>query len=178
MSRKRMALYLLITGAIIHHLLSTEYGPFDRFLEIGVLLLIAYEVVVGFLAHRKTKKRARLLNARRKAISALLEKGNALRHETPTNEEAAAERVYPSAWMTAVNAWGDKVRTFLSQSSPSAANTFSLIRDSNASDNIVHLPNSHHDRFHVSGHLREHYQQLVAQLASLTEIMEKADVYF
>ena len=47
MSRKRIIAYLVMFGAILHHLMSGEYGPFDRLLEIGVFLLIAYDGAIA-----------------------------------------------------------------------------------------------------------------------------------
>ncbi len=46
-SRGRMIAYAILIAVLPYHLLMNEYGPLDRFLEIGVLALIAYEVTVG-----------------------------------------------------------------------------------------------------------------------------------
>jgi hypothetical protein len=45
MTRRRAVAYLLMLGVIAKHLLSHEYGPWDRLIELGVFGLILYEVI-------------------------------------------------------------------------------------------------------------------------------------
>ena len=55
---------LLAMSLLLKHLFSHEYGPFDRFLEIGIFMFFAFEIVHGAFTRRKAKKRAARIAAR------------------------------------------------------------------------------------------------------------------
>ena len=57
MSQGRKVAAIVMLTVITRHLLSNEYGPFDRFVELGVLIFVAYEVIVGVIRHCRAAKR-------------------------------------------------------------------------------------------------------------------------
>ena len=62
MSRARRVAYIFMLGLIAKLLLLSEYGPFDRLLEMGVVALILYEVIAGISHRRKeNQKQDRLM---------------------------------------------------------------------------------------------------------------------
>jgi hypothetical protein len=87
MSRIRKVAYLIMLGPIAKHLLSDLYGPLDRLLEIGVFLLIAYEVIVDVRRHYKETKRRKELDRIVTSLSKLMDKGQSLQESTPIQSE-------------------------------------------------------------------------------------------
>lgn len=146
--------------AIVRHLLSNEYGPFDRLLEFAVLAFIAYEVVTSVWHKRKIRRRS-------KEIFQLFSKGQALQYAAPpagTMDEAIV-----AAWVESVKAWIMEVHKFLEGYSAQAAASF--IHESGGVS-VTYRG--------VSGlaEAQSWYATLQTRLNSLRNIMEKLDVYF
>src|SRR5438876_697870 len=121
---------------IAKHLLSDSYGLFDRFLEIGVFLLIAYEVGVGIVRHRRTTKRKNELDRKVATLSRFMGEGQKIQREVPQQYDP----VPIEEWTNAVNTWSRDTHGFLEKCSPRAAASFVLIAETGVLANplIVH----------------------------------------
>jgi hypothetical protein len=73
-----MIAYLVMLVLIAKHLLADSYGPWDRLLEIGVFLFIAYEVIAGTVRHRRTTRRQRELKQIVTSLSQFMNTGRKL----------------------------------------------------------------------------------------------------
>ena len=175
MTQRRAIAYILMGYLILHHLLSNEYTSFDRFLEMGVFLLILYEVAVGILDRWTGRRRKNLLSKRRAALSEFVARGDKLRHDTP---DVRTQPGYPWDWLNAVDSWTSETAEFLARYSSNAGTAFTLIRQSNLFIGTVELPNALGRSFPVESRIREAHQRLVAQMSNLAEIIEQADLYF
>jgi hypothetical protein len=164
--------------AVVRHLLSNEYGPLDRLIELGVFLLIFVEVVVGLGSYLKRRNRKKFLEGRREWLSQLVAEGEKLRHDTPPEAEWSTGDPALYKWIEQLDSWSGRTVEALKESSPKAAVTFNLFRNSGAREVIVYTPNKVGRPFQVSGQVRVAYERLVSQLGNLTEIVEKSDVYF
>jgi hypothetical protein len=158
---------------IVKHLFFNSYGPFDRGLEIGVFLLIAYEVYDTHRARREKRKRQAHLNEMFAALSGFMGKGQQLQQSVP-HPQVDAKRI-PS-WEASVRAWSAETTAFLDCHSPRASASFSLIVQAGNADSIVHLKDG--NSFAVGGQFGECYRILLVQLDNLRQIMGKAEVYF
>ena len=167
MSRGRMIAYLVMLVLIAKHLLADSYGPWDRLLEIGVFLFIAYEVIVGTVRHRRTTRRQGKLKQIVTSLSQLMNTGRKLQRSVP--DTAKEESGVLSLWMTNTNTWGDKVNEFLAACSPQASEGFLLVHDSSSADSLVFTPSG--DFFYLASPIREHYQRLLTQLNNLRHII-------
>jgi hypothetical protein len=83
-----------------------------------------------------------------------------------------------SEWIELVEAWNTWIAESLTAEFPKAAVTFNMVRTPGVSEAIVFPPNIAGSPYCVSGSVRVAYLRLVAQLGNLTEIMEKAEIYF
>src|SRR5579863_1680120 len=170
-------------SCIARHLWSTEYGPFDRLLEMGVFLLIAYEVVVNVVRHRKDHKREKHLSAIVRSLTELMDKGQQLRWKIPNPTEYGPTQIVQERYVTKINewlilvaGWREETNRFMLLHSVRASTTFLLVVNSHAIDNLVTPPNGW--SFTLSGHIREMYQLFVAQLDNLRNIAERPEAYF
>ena len=159
-----------MAGLILKHLLSNEYGPFDRFVELGVFALIAYEVVVGIVRHRKTAKRQKELDEIVKTLSEFMKRGQQLERTIPEpGHDRMINALSPTiaGWTNAVKAWSKETGEFLERHSPKAAAAFMLISGIGifANPQIVY-PESGHS-FPIEGTQRESYQKLIVQFGNL-----------
>jgi hypothetical protein len=182
MSQGRKVAAIVMLTVITRHLLSNEYGPFDRFVELGVLIFVAYEVIVGVIRHCRAAKRQRHLDAIIKTLSKLMSEGQELQGVTPNaqlldyaNKEAEI-RQQIEVWKKAISVWREKTVKLLASHSSRAVSAFVLIVDSQAVDTMVYPAKGY--PFPLNGHTRESYQRLVTQLGNLRSIMEKPEVYF
>ena len=142
--------------AIIKHLLSYEYGPYDRLLEFLVLALIAYEVM-GNIWH------GRRLRLRFASIFRLIHNGQELAHSVPIHP--VADQAGIDAWKKKLDVWMQETHRFLQKCSPQAVTIFLQ------SGHVVENP-------HVAPMLRADCATLMMRLDNLRAIMEKPDVYF
>src|SRR6266480_2824921 len=102
MSRRRGLIYVVLVGMIIKHLLSNEYGPWDRVVEFGVFALILYEVIVGIVRHRRKTKRQKHLAGIVAELARFMDNGQQLQRQVPTY--FASSRPQESyQWIIAVN---------------------------------------------------------------------------
>lgn len=161
-------------SSIARHLMSSEYGPFDRLLELGVFALIAYEVVVGIVRHRRAAKRQRELDDVVRTLSDFIFKGQCLQQNVPDPNHT--DWAVQEPWLKSVAAWSIETSQFLSARSQRASAAFLLVTDSSSTDRVViKLEGSSICLFGV---IRERYQMLLVQLNNLRSIMEKPEVYF
>ena len=79
---------------ICRHLMSSEYGPFDRFVELGVLLLIAYEVFVPMI--QRGRQRRKYEGEMQSMIDCLSQaEASALRNRAETTSHLGLDGVIP-----------------------------------------------------------------------------------
>ena len=98
-------------GPISRYLMSGEYGPFDRVVELGVLALIGYEVAVGVVRHRKAVKRQRELDNIVKSLTDFMFKGQTLQQNVPDPQQTDWKA--QETWMKAVAEWVVDTAQFL-----------------------------------------------------------------
>jgi hypothetical protein len=151
---------LLMLPSVAKYLMSGEYGPFDRFVELGVFLLVGYEVVMGMRHHRKARSRERCVTQRVAALREAWSKGQELLLSVPGS---GAPRV--AEWATAVSEWNEETRVLLKSYSAHAEAAFML--------RIPESPN----RYGSIGAVFE-YISLLSGVSNLRGIIEKPDVYF
>jgi hypothetical protein len=170
MTRRRAVAYLLMLGAITKHLLSHEYGPWDRLIELGVFGLILYEVIVGIVRHRREKKRKTRLAFIVFELHQLMQEGRQIR------DSAVADQGAQIAWMQAMIYWSDKTAVFLAKYLPTSLTAFHLVHDQPISLRSVRTKDGGH--FNIGGVLLEGYETLSGKLANLRGIIEKVEAYF
>ena len=145
---------------IARHLLSNEYGPFDRFVELGVFLFVGYEVVMGISHRHQATIRGKRIAERVAAMRDLMSKGqDLLLCSPPSGDPRVAE------WAQAVSNWNEETRLLLKSYSAHAETAF-LLR-------IPESPN----RYGSIGAVFE-YISLLSGMRNLRGIIEKPDVYF
>lgn len=160
---------------IAKHLLSDSYGPWDRGLELGVFLLIAWEVIVNIVRHRGATGRQREVATILTSLCQFMDEGLGLQRSVP--DTAKEEWGVLETWMKNTNAWGGKASKFLAAHSRQASAAFLLVHDSSSADSVVFTP-SGDDFFYVASPIREHYQRLLTQLNNMRQIIEKPEAYF
>ena len=160
---------------IAKHLLSDSYGPWDRLLELGVFLFIAYEVIVGIVRHRRATRRQKELKQIVTSLSQFMDDGLGLQRSVP--DTAKEESGVLLSWMMNTNVWGDKASDFLAAHSRQASAAFLLVHDSSSADSVV-FTLSGDEFFYLASPIREHYQRLLTQLNNMRQIIEKPEVYF
>ena len=136
-----------------------SYGPLDRLLEIGVFLLILYEVIIGVRKNRKEKRRKKQVDERVTALREAMSNGQHLQLSTPAGGSAQV-----SAWAQAVSNWGEATRKLLKSYSAHAESAF-----------LLQMPMP----VNILGSIGApfEYMQLVSRLANLRGIIEKPDIY-
>jgi hypothetical protein len=144
--------------AILRHLLSHEYSPFDRFIELGVFVLIAYEVWVTFSHRQKIKSRLG-------AMLVLMQKGEVVEAAVPRAGNLDVSAI--STWNESVNAWVTETSNFLTRHSPTALAIFTH-----------HVGATGMLYGGITKDARDYYDLLLARMNNLRNIMEKVDVYF
>src|SRR5437879_989714 len=108
MSRGRRLAYIFMLCAIARHLLSNEYGPFDRLVELGVFLFVGYEVVIEIWHRRKARIRAKYIAMRVAEMREAISKGQRLQLSTPKSGDP-----HVVEWAQAVTNWGEETRVLL-----------------------------------------------------------------
>jgi hypothetical protein len=155
-------------------LLSNEYGPFDRLVELGVFLLILYEVGVNVRNHRRDKKRKALLDARVAELKEFAEKGKVISQSVPTPFTTNRDFVTVD-WILQVNKWNDEVLTHLAKYSHSASIFFPVISNSIKDSFRVNTPTG---STQIAPDADGPYQELIEKLGNLQRIMENPEAYF
>jgi hypothetical protein len=174
MSRGLRLACLIMLYLIAKHLLSDSYGPWDRVLELGVFLFIAYEVIVNIVRHRRETHRKKKLKQIVTSLSRFMDEGRGLQGSVPDPAEEELEVL--QSWMLDTGAWGNKVSEFLAVHSQHASAAFLLVHNSSSADSVVFTQSGHF--FSLASPVREHYQRLLTQLNNLRHITEKPEVYF
>jgi len=172
--RRSKAAYLIMLRPIVERFLSGSYGPLDRLLEIGVFVLIAYEVVVGICKRYKERKRRSYLDKMLAALSGFMKKGQQVRQSIPRPLSSQADEI--QSWMASARVWSTETTEFLDHHSPRASVAFSLIVEAEKADTVVHPKEG--EPFHVGGQFRERYQILLVQLDNLRQITRNPEAYF
>jgi hypothetical protein len=108
------------SSMFFRHLISSEYGVFDRCVEIGVLLFVGYEVIVAFLERRKTEHRRTELDSRSETIRKFISTGHGLQHDAHAFVE---QRTLPhwltsADWIDLVWKWNSEIQRLFSDSYP------------------------------------------------------------
>lgn len=160
MTRRRGAAYILMLCIIVRHLLSNEYGPFDRFVELGVFLFVGYEVVIGIWHRHQGKKRSKLIAQRVAAMRDAMSKGQNLVLCVPTSGEPTV-----SDWAQAVSNWTEETRLLLKSYSAHAETNF-----------LHRTPQSPSNDGSIEPWFE--YISLMSGLNNLRGIIERSDVYF
>jgi hypothetical protein len=128
-------------------------------IELLVLLLIAYEVVIGVWSKVRTSRRVT-------TIFQYMARGQDLQAHAPP---AGTDVSIPAAWVASVQEWIQQTHDFLAQYSPQAAASF--IHDSGGASVQYSGVSSY-------SQARDWYRTLVSRINNLRRIMEKPDVYF
>jgi hypothetical protein len=169
MTRRRAVAYVLMAGVILKHLLLGEYGLFDRFLEIGVFLLIAYEVVHGIVSRRKARKREAEVKKRSDQVFLLMGKGLELMASAPSRwtveHDLNKSRVEHLKWCESVKTWALETGKELKEFSALATGLFLDDSTVTSADPDVH---PHVSRLH---------SLLSRRMANLRAIVDKPERY-
>jgi hypothetical protein len=170
MSRGGRLAALLMMGLLLKHLLSNEYGPFDRFLEIGIFAFFAYEIAHGLFTRRKAKKRATEVAARTDQMFACKVEGQKLWHTVPSvHSPQEVNALYASirSWESSVQSWIMDTNRILQGFSPLASATF-LDDAAVGSGTYDGVPQQ----------AMHYYRMLNQRLINLRAILESPDRYF
>ena len=170
MTRRRAVVYLLMLGTIAKHILSHEYGPWDRLIELGVFALILYEVITGVVRHRNEKKRKARLAFIVFELHRLMQEGRQIK------DSAVAGQEQQFAWVQAMTCWSDKTAIFLAKNLPTSLTAFHLVHDHPISLRSVRAKDG--GQFNIGGVLLEEYEAHAGKLANLRGIIEKVEAYF
>ena len=161
MSRARRIAIILMFCLIVKHLLSNEYGVFDRVLEIIIAGVVLAEGIVGLITWLANRKRKRLLAQRTGVLRCAMSNGQELQRSIPASGDS-----HVADWAQAVNNWGKETRGLLKSFSEHAETAFSLPTPSEP---------------YVTGSegavLVEARLFLTSSLNNLLGIIEKPDVY-
>ena len=95
MSKRRAIAYVLMFCLVMKHLWSNEYGAFDRFLEIIVVVLIAIEGIVPLINWWRRKRKSRRLFE-------LVLRADDLHHSVPKVEQSQSVK---EQWVRTASQW-------------------------------------------------------------------------
>jgi hypothetical protein len=129
------------------------------FMELAVLLLIAYEVIDHVLAKRAERRRKALVNERVGILRNAMLKGQELQHSVPQQSGSRAQ------WEKDVDDWTENTRATLKAYSAHAETAF-----------MHEHPVSPNQYGSVASLF--HFARLLQRLGHLQGIIEKPDVYF
>lgn len=159
----------LLMGEIIKHLLSNEYGPFDRLLEIGVFLLILYEIISPYTLIRRRIRRKRLCKIEGD-LRGFITDGEAIR----INASDWRQKTYDHRLKESAEEWTARVEDYLGQSKRALAEF-----------QRIHLEDAqrlHIDEFggiaRSSGASGDIVQLLGSRLENLHRIAQRCEDYF
>lgn len=143
----------------------SEVRPFDWIMlavEALVLGLIAFEILVGIVERKGTRKRKLLIQQRMGELFALMSDGQGILRKAPSVQQfTEADR-----WAKSVDSWIAKVEIQLTVYSSEAVVAFAQ-----AVKMDVRIP-------HVAPGVEPHYRILLEKLENLRNITEKAEVYY
>ena len=162
MTGKREATQLIMIEPIAKHLFSDSYGAFDRFLEIGVFLLIAYEVGVGIWRGYREHQRTVTIEERVAKLRFALAQGQKILSQSPRGAQTNVD-----LWAKEAAEWIGATCALLVSYSPQAETAFAQEVDAGQILNYPYYtrcPNEHH--------------ALLTRLNNLKGIIEKPEIYF
>lgn len=167
--RFHLIVRFVLMGELLKHLLSNEYGPFDRFLEIGVFLLILYEIVSPHaLIHRAARKRK--LHKIETILRRFISDGETMRVKASDWRQPT----YDHNLTQAAESWSIDVEKYLSRSEKALAE-FRRVR-------LEDTQRLHVNQFggigRVSGTKGDFFQLLSSRLENLYRIAHKCEDYF
>jgi hypothetical protein len=143
----------------------SEYGLFDRLLELGVLGFVAYEVIVNARRHHEAKNQQREQDRVIRILCEFLAKGQALRHTAPV--AFAAKNDFIETWNGAVDSWIMDTNRFLkNELSPQASAKF---LDDSAVTAAAHIS--------IAIPAGDHFNRLTGGLNNLQVIIQFPSVY-
>ena len=160
---------MVLIYAFLRHLVSNEYGVFDRCVEIGVLLFVGYEVIVAFLERRKTKRRGKELVSRLETIRKFIRGGHTLRHDAHAfvEQQTLPHFLTSADWIDGVWKWNSEIQRLLTDSYPPQT-LEAYMYDGDTSDrSYPGLPPA----------IWPQYSHLQLRLKNLQNIMERPEVY-
>lgn len=169
-----MHLYLSVRDAIIRHFSSNEFGPFDRFVELGVFLVVGYEVIATFLNSRSEKRRKKEVTERSETIRKFISRGHGLGHDAHAFVEQRNLPWFltPEQWIEQFDDWHGEIQLlFMGKSErgncypPQTMEAY--MRNVQQRVDFEDLPTS----------IWPEYKHLQLRLENLRNIMEKPDVY-
>lgn len=175
MSRRKVGAYLIMIGILLKQLFSGEYGPFDRFLEIGVLLLILYEVLTGIRARWGESGQRKSRRQFVAELSICLDAGAALQQQVPNPYIPSEYNGKLLPWIKKIDEWVDQVNSILKNRTSAASTAFIIVANSHEMDCTVHFPERGICR--LEGLERETYQRLLAHMRNLHRIIENPEAY-
>lgn len=160
---------LLAMSLLLKHLLSNEYGPFDRFLEIGIFLFFAFEIGHGFYTRKKAKERAARIAARADQVFACKIEGQKLWTVPSRQYGDNHNKMFANikAWESSVQQWITDTNLVLERFSSLASATF-LDDAADGSGTYDGIPQQ---AMHC-------YRMLNHRLMNLRAILENPDRYF
>jgi hypothetical protein len=143
---------------MLRRLLSNEYGPFDRLVELGVFVFVGYEVIAGWWHRRQGQKRYI-------ELSAIKQDGNRLlRGFAFSFTQSADERERERDWIESVKTWIQGTALFLRKRSAKASLAF--------------LPEDVEEISFSTPHGTTWKYLLEERLNTLGEIMDSVDKFF
>jgi hypothetical protein len=92
----RIMVGVVLVGELVKHLLSSEYGPYDRLLELGVFFLILWEIVnpIAIFRHARRRKRLRKVEM---VVRDFIASGEDVKRRAPLT--------FTPEWATSVDVW-------------------------------------------------------------------------
>jgi hypothetical protein len=161
--RKKVA-YFLMVSLMIKHLLSHEYGPLDRLVELGVFFLIAYEIFISDRRFRQERKKRVVFGEVTVNLLDLHSRGQRILLAAPSGYEAENPQIAP--WEKSTKEWIRETDDFLKEHSQQASASF-----------LQEMPTStHYDNMVGQPHFWK--AKLSTKLANLRDIIEKSNIYF
>jgi hypothetical protein len=171
LSRGRLLICLLLMGTILHHLFSNEYGPLDRFLEIGVFFLILYEIVSPHTLIRRAIRRKRIRRIQAN-LRVLFTAGETIRQKVP-NWLASPE----PEWMEAAQKWIVEAETYLGNQ-PSDRALIEFRHMGLLESEQRRVMDAQGRIWSVVGVMGDRFQQLSIRMNNLHRLIQETDAYF
>lgn len=163
-------------NTITRYLLSTDYGPVDRIVELGIFLLIAYRLIVNSTRHRRDQKQREGLDGLVATLFDLLDEGEHI--QCSLGNLKLSGYAGQTAWINSVRNWTDKTTNFLNTHSHRALLLFQIVSYEVSWRGIIVVQPNSSESFAIEGDAKRSYLGLVSQLDSLRRILERPERYF
>lgn len=149
--------------------------PFDWWMlaiEVGVLLLVAYEVGVTIFNQAQAAKRRKTLRAIETEVSNLVASGESLKKFVPEYNAHAHDLQWPKS----VDNWVENAEAYLTPLSSKALSEFNSYAQPNLRYRDFQLQSGH--IMHASGYVGDMLEKLNMKLENLRRIANKVEDYF